>query len=120
MIKITNNMQQFKLANKMVMDSAMGRMANDTLLVSKIRVPLKDGDLQKSGSVEKVAIGKYKVVYDEDYAGYQERGRRLDGSRVVKNYTTPGTGKDFLKSAGVIIGKDSLNYLKQAAMLIKL
>lgn len=33
------------------------------------------------------------------YAAYQERGKRLDGTHVVRHYTTPGTGKEFAKKS---------------------
>ena len=39
------------------------------------------------------------IIWKVPYASYQERGSRADGSYVVKNYTTPGTGKDFAKNA---------------------
>lgn len=39
------------------------------------------------------------IIWKVPYASYQERGSRADGSHVVRNYTTPGTGKDFAKNA---------------------
>lgn len=32
------------------------------------------------------------IFYEEEYAGYQYYGQRIDGTRKVQNYTTAGTG----------------------------
>ena len=32
------------------------------------------------------------IVYESPYARYQYYGIRADGTRIVRNYTTPGTG----------------------------
>ena len=39
------------------------------------------------------------IIWRQPYSSYQERGSRADGSHVVRNYTTPGTGKDFAKNS---------------------
>ena len=39
------------------------------------------------------------MILKAAYAQYQERGMRRDGSRVVRKYTTPGTGRHFVKNA---------------------
>ena len=49
-------------------------------------VPRDDGNLRTI-----VDIQADSITYESDYAKYQYRGMREDGSRVVKNYTTPGT-----------------------------
>ncbi len=64
-----------------------------------------------SGQGASGAVGTPGLVYDEPlddnkitgavgfntpYAGYQHEGVRKDGTRPVKNYTHPGTGKKFL------------------------
>lgn len=38
------------------------------------------------------------VIFGTPYAAYQHEGVRYDGSHVVKNYTTAGTGPKFLES----------------------
>lgn len=67
---------------------------------SQYKTPLKDGDLREQvtktvNQTEKTGT----ITWTVPYASYQERGKRFDGSHVVKNYTTPGTGKDFAKNA---------------------
>ena len=42
------------------------------------------------------------IVYNQPYASYQYRGMRQDGTHVVQNYTTAGTGPNWaeeMKSA---------------------
>ena len=50
-------------------------------------VPKDEGNLRTN-----VSITADSITYESPYAKYQYRGMREDGSRVVKNYTTPGTG----------------------------
>lgn len=60
-------------------------------------VPMRDGNLRKNTMVTANAI-----YYLSPYAEYQYRGRRKDGSHVVRKYTTPGTGHHWderMKSA---------------------
>lgn len=50
-------------------------------------VPMDKGDLRTN-----VDVSTNKIVYESPYAEYQYYGMRKDGTRVVKNYTTAGTG----------------------------
>lgn len=50
-------------------------------------VPMDKGDLRTN-----VDIQTNKIVYQSPYASYQYYGMREDGTHVVKNYSTPGTG----------------------------
>ena len=50
-------------------------------------VPMDEGNLRTN-----VDIKSNSITYESPYAKYQYKGMRDDGSRVVKNYTTPGTG----------------------------
>lgn len=51
-------------------------------------VPMDKGNLRTVVDVE-----SDHIIYEVPYAEYQYYGMRKDGTRVVKNYTTPGTGK---------------------------
>lgn len=113
--KVTDRTQQFHKALQGTMQTALKRMAKDILLRAKMRVPLAGGDLMESGHTETVGKLHERIGFDTDYAAYQERGKRRDGSHVVKNYSTPSTGKDFLKGAGEKVSQDTLKYLQQAA-----
>lgn len=50
-------------------------------------VPQRDGNLRTI-----VDIQPDSITYEQEYASYQYYGMRKDGSRPVRNYTTPGTG----------------------------
>lgn len=61
-----------------------------------------DGEhtLRDIGRIEKTGNGDRDLVWSNVYAGYQWYGQRIDGSHVVKNYTTPGTGSHWVDRAG--------------------
>ena len=50
-------------------------------------VPMRDSNLRTI-----VDIQSDSITYESPYAQYQYKGMREDGSRPVRNYTTPGTG----------------------------
>lgn len=119
-IRIVNNLPEFIEKNAVVMDKAAKRMAEDTVKLAKVRVPFEEGDLQQSGHAKKKKKLRYWALFDIIYAAYQERGYRRDGSRVVRNYTTPGTGKGYLVGAGEKVSHNIVNYLRQAANSIRM
>jgi hypothetical protein len=57
------------------------------------------GGLRESGKVVKGEDGVFYLVYDAVYALYQWYGVRADGTHKVHNYTTPGTGKQWVEAA---------------------
>lgn len=66
------------------------------------KVPKKTGALGESARVEN-GNQQVKVVFGGggiEYAGYQERGHRYDGSHQVRHYTTAGTGAHYLEESG--------------------
>ena len=50
-------------------------------------VPMREGNLRTI-----VDVKSDSITYESPYARYQYYGMREDGSHVVNNYTTPGTG----------------------------
>lgn len=87
------------------LDQELGRKAALVEIKAKARVPVDKGLLQSSGNHRRIRFGRFRIEFNKEYAAYQERGMRRDGTRVVKRYTTPGTGKDYLKSAAAeVIG----------------
>lgn len=54
-------------------------------------VPMS-GNQSKSTLRKDVDVDTDTITYNMPYAEYQYYGRRNDGSHVVMNYTTPGTG----------------------------
>lgn len=54
-------------------------------------VPMSD--LESKGDLRTIVdIQPDSITYESPYARYQYYGMREDGTHVVKNYTTPGTG----------------------------
>jgi len=119
-VRIIDKSGLFHRLSTNALDGALARMAKDVKQIAKITVPFKTGNLQKSIQDEKRGFLKHRVIADEVYAGYQERGKRLDGSRVVRKYTTPGTGKRYLEKAGDNVTKDIVNFFKQAAKKVRI
>ena len=119
-VTVENKIYEFGERTTKVFDEALGRMAKDIVQVTKITIPFLGGDLMKAVKKEKLGILEHRVVIDEEYASYQERGKRATGSHVVKKYTTPGTGPHFLEKAGDKITSQAIQYLKQANQLIRM
>lgn len=86
------------------------------------RVPFEDGPLKAShrlipirrlGSKVSSPIG-IAIIYgggEIKYGDYQERGKRRDGTHVVKRYTTPGTGKEYLQDSGKRVTERGIKWL---------
>lgn len=87
-----SNIKRFKKLSSEALSTALYDMSQDIILYAKIRIPFKSGDLMKSLSSKKKGQHKYRVAADTKYAAYQERGKRLDGSHVVK-ILNPGNRK---------------------------
>lgn len=75
-------------------------------------VPMDEGNLRTN-----VDVQTDKIVYESPYARYQYYGMREDGSHVVKNYTTPGTGtywdKRMWSAEGNDVIRQTQNYLNR-------
>lgn len=53
------------------------------------------------------------IVYEMPYARYQYFGMRQDGTHVVKNYTTPGTGPYWDKRMWSAKGQDIIKQVQE-------
>ena len=95
---VKDKMPQFKRSLYSVLDDAFREAARDTLIKAKDKAPFKDGGLRGESDVSKPSNLHYRVSFWVEYARFQEFGG--DSKRQVKNYTTGGTGKHFLKNAG--------------------
>jgi len=97
-ITFKDRMPQFKRSLYNVLDDALAEAAKDTLIDAKNSAPFKKGGLRRDSVVSQVAKLRHRVSFNVEYARFQELGG--DNKRTVRNYTTSGTGKSFLKSAG--------------------
>ncbi len=96
---INDKMPQFRRSMLNVMDNALREAARDTLINARIRTPYgKTGHLRSESDIKKVGNLKWRVSYYKVYARFQEFGG--DSKRRVRRYTTSGTGKAYLKTAG--------------------
>lgn len=96
---------------KQNIENALGAMAMAIVYRARMTVPYKTGALSQSGRVEEDQGLTRTVVFGNagvPYAAYQERGMRFDGSHVVRNYTTPGTGSRYLQTAAETTVKEGI------------
>ena len=61
--------------------------------------PLKEGELRNKITTSSNSFNGGKIVWEMPYASYQERGKRKDGTHIIRKYTTPGTGSGFAKDS---------------------
>ena len=54
------------------------------------------GALKRSGKVAKMQDGSVVVGFNMPYASVVHAGKRSDGTHVIKNWTEPGAGKEFI------------------------
>ena len=80
------------------------------------KTPKKAGFLRR-GVIKTVTGLRGKLEWRTDYAEYQERGSRKDGSNKVKNYTTPGTGPHYAENAVKKIVGDASRIMKMANLI---
>lgn len=72
-------------------------------------VPRKDGNLRRDVDLS----DPNKIVYNSKYAEYQYYGQREDGTHVVSNYTTAGTGKYWDRRMMSAEGEDLINKVQK-------
>lgn len=90
-------------------------MAEDVVKVSNPSTPHSGtggGGLRSRRRIEQKTTTAYNVRWEVPYAEYQNRGSRRDGSRPVKNYTTPGTGAKFVDKGLNYVKKNYKGYFK--------
>ena len=98
-IKIDDKLPIFTGKVKIYADNAVKELAKDIFSVAKSNAPYQKGRLRnESKPIDKKGEAHYWVQFRAIYARYQEFGG--DGRRVVRKYTTPGTGKGYLQNAG--------------------
>lgn len=116
-VEVDHNEDQLirRMKSKILLADRM--LLEDIHRESRYNTPLSrglpsDGDLREQ--VKKQIIGDVAMItWNVPYASYQERGKRFDGSHIVKHYTTPGTGPWFAKNAvkKVVTARNIKKYL---------
>ena len=97
-VRVNDKMPQFRRSAYSVMNDALREGAVDTLIRAKERAPFDKGGLRSDTELSKPGILKWRVSFWKEYARFQEFGG--DSKRRVRNYSTSGTGKRYLKTSG--------------------
>jgi hypothetical protein len=98
MITIKDRLPQFSRSLYSVFNDAYREASTDTLINAKIKAPYHKGGLRADSNNKQMSILHWRVSFWKEYARFQEFGG--DGRRKVRNYTTAGTDKGFLRTAG--------------------
>jgi len=114
--KISSNISVSKTEKDILrqVDAGLGMMANDIEMIAAFKVPVDTGKLARYIRKFRVSAKQWKVTVNLPYAEYQERGMAADGSRVVKNYSRPGSGAHFLEDAVKIVSGRANQYFERA------
>lgn len=97
-VTVIDRMPAFKISANRVLNDALSEGAKEILYNAKTRAPYKKGPLRANSDTQQIAVLKHRISFWLEYARFQEFGG--DGNRRVRNYTTPGTGKEYLKKSG--------------------
>lgn len=99
-ITIKTDRAKWKAATQKASDYAAAALAEQMMADSLDKIP-DDGEhtLRDIGRIEKTEDGSRDLVWSNVYAGYQWYGMRVDGTHIVRHYTTPGTGKMWVETA---------------------
>lgn len=121
-IKVIDNTVKFLNALDSALDRALNVMAIDVERLAKAQVPFKKGQLKASGLHKRIGKFQYIVMFNKEYAAYQEFGGATDKNgvvRTVKKYTKPGKGKHYLRDPGQLVNSKGANYFKTQADKIR-
>ena len=99
-VEVKTDRAKWKSIVEKAADNAVEGLADQMMNDSLPFIP-DDGEslLRDAGRIEKTGKGIRYLVWSLVYAGYQWFGVRKDGTHVVKNYTTPGTGTKWVDRA---------------------
>lgn len=123
--KFNDGTRKYEMATMLKIDAVFADMANEIMARAVRRAPLSatrgqlgsgfagtitSGSLRASIRYERLDVARYKIIAgggtrQVDYAGYQERGEMKDGTKKVRRYTTPGTGKNYMKDSAQDVGR---------------
>lgn len=107
-VSVTQRINQINGGIPVVIRSAL----EDMKRISTPITPKKDGPLRANVKI-RVTKNKGTIKWGQDYAWYQERGYT---SGPVRHYTTPGTGKHFVKRSAKKMMKDYKKYFRKARL----
>lgn len=113
-VRVVDRLPAFSSKLFVVLDEALQDGGRDILIKAKTRAPFKKGALRSNSDVKGIKPLHKRVSFWEEYARFQEFGG--DGNRVVRRYTTSGTGKQYLSKSGYeVAGKMIFTIKKHTA-----
>lgn len=108
---LKDNSTSWLRARESELSSALDRMTQAIRANARMKAPMSEngGNLRNSGRVDGKSLERtISFGTGLKYGAYQERGERYNGSHKVRHYTTPGTGKHFLKDSGDAVVKKGI------------
>lgn len=109
-VKVVDNLPSFQRSLYNVLNDALNSGARDIHVAAKTKAPYQKGSLRSNSDFRQQQFLKWRVSFWVEYARFQEFGG--DGKRIVKRYTTPGTGAHYLQSSGDFIANKLSSTLK--------
>jgi hypothetical protein len=97
-VKVNDKLPGFKQSLYNTLNDALADASKDILIKAKIKAPLDKGGLRANSENKQMARLFWRISFWKEYARFQEFGG--DKKRVVRNYSTPGTGKRYLSKSG--------------------
>jgi hypothetical protein len=89
-----------KVLDAEIVNNALHDTADKLLEISDVKVPVGEGQLKSSKTVQSNIADKSIIAgYNEEYAGYQHQGRRMNGTRIVRQ--RPAGGQSFFLSTAL-------------------
>lgn len=105
-VSIKTDRAAWKAAVEKAADFAAAALAEQIMTDSHDKIPKEEGTLRDIGRIVKTDFGSRDLVWSNVYAAYQWYGMWDDGTHVVENYTTPGTGKMWVEQARAESGEN--------------
>lgn len=117
-LEIKDNLDKWVYRQIRQHDLALGAAAQDIEMIAVYYVPVDSGRLARMIRRRRKNALNWEVRVDEDYAAYQERGMRADGSHRVRKYSRPGSGPHYLaRAAGVVQQKIASYFIRANAQV---
>ena len=117
-LEIKDNLDKWVYRQIRQHDLALGAAAQDIEMIAAYYVPVDTGRLARMIRRRRKNALNWEVRVDEDYAAYQERGMRADGSHRVRKYSRPGSGPHYLaRAAGVVQQKIASYFIRANAQV---
>lgn len=92
-------------------------MADRIIDIGRSITPASAKNPRLKNDILKQVLGPNLIMkWDKKYAAYQEQGKRRDGSRPVRHYTTAGTGAHFAERSVHEALKDTSQLAKAAGL----